>query len=69
MQARKMRLQHANIADSQWLRLVLEQISRDFGLQRAQASLVQCGGDEPVARAASAAAAAMGEDDRPGGPP
>ena len=31
MQARKMRLRHANTADSQWLRLVLERISRDFG--------------------------------------
>jgi len=31
MQARKMRLCHANTADSQWLRLVLERISRDFG--------------------------------------
>jgi len=37
------------------------------GQQRAQASLVQGGGDEPVAGAAPAAAAAMGEDDRPGG--
>ncbi len=31
MQVRKMRLCHANTADSQWLRLVLERISRDFG--------------------------------------
>ncbi len=31
MQARKMRLQRANTADSQWLRQVLERISRDFG--------------------------------------
>ena len=31
MQARKTRLQRANTADSQWLRQVLEQISRDFG--------------------------------------
>ena len=38
------------------------------GQQRAQASLVQGGGDQPVAGAAPAAAAAKGEDDRPGGP-
>jgi len=31
MQARKIRLCHANTGDSQWLRLVLERISRDFG--------------------------------------
>ena len=31
MQARKMRLCHASTAGSQWLRLVLERISRDFG--------------------------------------
>jgi poly-gamma-glutamate synthesis protein (capsule biosynthesis protein) len=31
MQARKMRLHHASSADSQWLRAVLDQVSRPFG--------------------------------------
>jgi poly-gamma-glutamate synthesis protein (capsule biosynthesis protein) len=31
MQARKMRLQRANTADGEWLRLVLQRISRRFG--------------------------------------
>jgi len=31
MQSRKMRLCHANTADSEWLGLVLERISREFG--------------------------------------
>jgi poly-gamma-glutamate synthesis protein (capsule biosynthesis protein) len=31
MQARKMRLQHASAADGQWLRAVLDRISRRFG--------------------------------------
>jgi len=51
MQARKMRLCHANVADSQWLRLVLERISRGFGTRisrQPDGTLILPGPSQPV---------------------
>ncbi len=51
MQARKMRLCHANAADSQWLRLVLERISRGFGTRisrQPDGTLILPGPSQPV---------------------
>jgi poly-gamma-glutamate synthesis protein (capsule biosynthesis protein) len=43
LQARKMRLEHASAADAEWLRTVLDEISRDFGcrIERGPQDLLQ----------------------------
>jgi hypothetical protein len=52
MQARKVRLCHASTAGSQWLQLVLERISRDFGTRVSRqpgGTLILLGPSQPPA--------------------